>query len=93
MKKAAIHAIQSFLLCIEKCEMKNVQTLLLFSLATVVYSPSACLYEKKFPYEGGDSIAHSILKLVYSEEKIASVNTNIRSGKSKNAYQIDCRQL
>ena len=30
LKKTAIHATLSFLFCIDRCEMKNVQPLLLF---------------------------------------------------------------
>ena len=58
----ASHATLSFLLCIDRGEMKNVEPLLLFFLATVTYSPSVCLYETNFSYEGGHSIAHSIFK-------------------------------
>ena len=60
--KAASHATLSFLLCIDKCEMKNVQLLLLF------FADDSCLlfvmflYETNLPYEGGHSIAHSIFK-------------------------------
>ena len=63
------------------------------SLATVAYSPSICLYGTNFRYEGGHSITHSILKtfLERREDQFGLfLNTNIRSGRSKNAYQIDC---
>ena len=62
-KKAASHATLSFLLCIDKCEMKSVQPLILFLLTIAVCSPpSIILYETKIFYEGGHSIAHSIFK-------------------------------
>ena len=44
------------------CEIKNVHPLPLIYSAKVVYSPSVCLYETNFPYEGGHSITHLIFK-------------------------------
>ena len=76
------------------CEIKNVQPLLLFFAGDSFFSPSACLYETNFPYEGEHSIAHSILKTCVQQRKghfSLFLNTNTRSGRSKNAYQIACR--
>ena len=62
-KKAASHATLSFLLCINKCEMKNMQPLLIF------FADNSCLLsvyvlvcETNFPYKREHSIAHSIFK-------------------------------
>ena len=73
--------------------MKNVQTLLLFPWRLLFTLPLPACMKKNFHTKEEIPLHIRVLKLVYSEEKIASVNTNIRSGKSKNAYQIDCRQL
>ena len=68
-----------------------------FSLLTnIVNSPSVCLYEKNFPYKGGHSNAHSIFKTCAQQKKdhfSLFLNTNTRSGRCKNAYQIDCSKL
>ena len=91
-KNTARHAKSSFLSCIDRCEMKNVQFPLLFFTGYSLYSPSACLHEK-FPYEGGHSIAHSIFRTCVQRRKDhfgLFLNTNLRSGRSKNAYHIDC---
>ena len=53
-----------------------------------------CLYETNLYYEGGHSIAHSIFKTSVQRRKdhfSLLLNTNTRSGKSKNANQIDCK--
>ena len=78
------------------CEIKNVQPLLLFFVGDSFFSPSVCLYETNFPYEGEHSIAHSILKTCVQQRKghfSLFLNTNTRSGRSKNAYQITCRRF
>ena len=78
------------------CEIKNVQPLLLFFVGDSFFSPSVCLYETDFPYEGEHSIAHSILKTCVQQRKghfSLFLNTNTRSGRSKNAYQIACRRF
>ena len=61
-KKAASYAILLFLLCIDRCDMKNVQPLLFFFSSNSFHSPCVYLYETSFPYEGGHSIAHLIFK-------------------------------
>ena len=73
--------------------MKNVSPSYFPLLATVVYSYPVCLYETNFPYKRGHSIAHSIFKSCVQQRENhfgLSLNTNARSGRSKNAYQIDC---
>ena len=94
LKKAASHLTLSFLLCISRCEMKNVQPLLL--LFTVVYTPCVCLYETNFPYKGGHSIASLIFRTCVHQRKDhlgLFLNTNTRCGRSKNVYQIACSRL
>ena len=74
----------SFLLCIDRCEMKNMQPLLLFFTDDSCYSTSVCLYESNFPYEGGHFIAHSIFKTCVHQMKDhfnLFLNTNTLSGK------------
>ena len=77
-------------------EGKTCNSSYFFLLATVVYSSSEYLYQTNFPYEGGHSTAHSIFKTCVQQRKdhfTLFLNTNTRSGISKNAYQIDCSQL
>ena len=55
-----------------------------------------CACMKQIPYEGEHSIKHSIFKTCIQRRKdhfSLFLNTNTRSGRTKNAYQIDCSRL
>ena len=65
-------------------------------LATVMYSLHVCLHETNFPCKGGHSIAHSTFKTCVQrtiDYFSLFLNTNMHSGRSKNAYQIYCSRL
>ena len=80
LNKAASHATLSFLLCIDRCKMKNLQPLLLFfagdgCLLSLSLSLSVCLclyaFMKQIFLSKEDILLHiRFLKLVHSEEKI-----------------------
>ena len=57
-KEAASHATLYFFYVSADVKGKTHSSSYFSSQATVVYSPSVCLYETNCPYEAGHSIAH-----------------------------------